>query len=90
MGHPCKDWPDINIFHDGLMKNLELFERVKVDDGYAGEGPCMTKVSSAVLMFLSEEADARQKRVQRGGGETVNAHLRSFMSFIKITSTIQK
>lgn len=36
MGHPCKDWPDINIFHDGLMKNLELFERVKVDDGHAG------------------------------------------------------
>ena len=41
--YPCKDWPDINIFRDGLMKELELGERVEADDGYVGERPYLTK-----------------------------------------------
>ncbi len=56
--YPCKDWPEINIFHDVLMKELELGERVEADDGYAGESPYVTKVPSAVLTHSSEEADA--------------------------------
>jgi hypothetical protein len=75
--YPCKDWPDINIFCDGLIKELELGERVEADDGYAGESPYMTKVPSAVLTHSLEEADAMQKRVQ-GWNETVNACLKSF------------
>jgi hypothetical protein len=75
--YPCKDWPDINIFRDGLMKELELGERVEADDGYVGESPYVTKVPSAVLTRSSEEADAMQKRVQ-GRHETVNARLKSF------------
>ena len=75
--YPCKDWPDINIFRDGLMKELELGERVEADDGYVGESPYVTKVPSAVLTHSSEKADAMQKRVQRRH-ETVNAHLKSF------------
>ena len=75
--YPCKDWPDINIFRDGLMKELNLGERVEADDGYVGESPYVTKVPSAVLSRSSEEADARQKRVQ-GRHETVNARLKSF------------
>ena len=39
-----KDWPDINIFHDGLIKELELGERVEAD-----ESPYVTKVPSVVL-----------------------------------------
>ena len=75
--YPCKDWPDINIFCDGLMKELELGERVDANDGYVGESPFVTKVPSAVLTRSSEEADAMQKRDQ-GWHETVNARLKSF------------
>ena len=31
------------IFCNGLMKELELGERVEADDGYVGESPYMTK-----------------------------------------------
>jgi hypothetical protein len=59
------------------MNELNLRERVEADDGYVGESPYVTKLSSAVLSRSSEEADAMQKRVQ-GLHETVNAHLKSF------------
>ena len=86
--YPCKDWPDINIFRDGLMKELELGERVEADDGYVGESPYVTKVPSAVLTRSSEEADAMQKRVQ-GRHENVNAASRVFGSLIKFTTMMQ-
>ena len=73
----CKDWPDINIFCDGLIKEFKFGEWLEADDGYLGEIPCMTEVPSAVLTHSSEEADAMQKRVQ-GRHETVHACLKSF------------
>jgi len=75
--YPCKDWPDINMFCDGLIKELDFGERVEADDGYVGESPYVTKVPSVVLTRSSEEADAMQKRVQ-GRHETVNGRLKSF------------
>ena len=65
------------IFCNGLMKELELGERVEVDDGYVGESPYMIEVPSVVLTHSSEETDIMQKIVQ-GWHETVNAHLKSF------------
>jgi hypothetical protein len=72
--YPCRDWPDINIFCDELIKELELSERVEADDGYVGGA---TKVQSAVLTHSLEEADVMEKWVQRWL-ETVNARLKSF------------
>ena len=75
--YPCKNWPDINIFCDGLIEELNLGERVEADHGYKVESSYVTKVPCAVLTRCSEEADALQKRVQ-GRHETVNARLKSF------------
>ena len=41
--HHWKDWPEIKVFCDGLMKELELVERVEADDCYVGESPYVTK-----------------------------------------------
>ena len=35
----CKDWPDINNFCDGLIKELDFGKRVEADDGSVGESP---------------------------------------------------
>ena len=37
--YPCGSWPDINIFRDALITELEAGERVEADDGYIGEHP---------------------------------------------------
>ena len=35
--YECGKWPDISIFRNALLSNLDKNERVEADDGYVGE-----------------------------------------------------
>ena len=39
----CIDWPDINVVCDGLIKELDLGERVEADVGCVEESPYLPK-----------------------------------------------
>jgi len=72
--YPCGDWPDIKIFRQAMIHNLEKNERVEADDGYVGEHPRRCKIPSG-FSLTDPRKEKLQKRV-RSRQETVNARFK--------------
>jgi len=72
---PCGLWPDIKIFRDSLLSNLDESERVEADDGYIGEAPGKVKCPKSFANRAENEAmQARARRRQ----ETINKRLKQW------------
>ena len=46
--YECGSWPDISIFHNALLSELDEGERVEADDGYTGESPHFVKCPKSI------------------------------------------
>jgi len=64
---PCGKWPDIKIFREDLIHELEPGEKVEADRGYQGEPRCITP----------QEGNDRAKTV-RARHETANKRLKQW------------
>ena len=62
-------WPDIEIFRDALISELDPGERVETDDGYIGEHPERCKCPGGFANL--EETEFMQQRV-RNRQESIN------------------
>ena len=71
----CGIWPDISIFRDCLMDELDENEMVEADDGYIGEHPFHIKCPAGFAN--PEETEFMQQRV-RNRQESVNNRWKFF------------
>ncbi len=69
----CGRWPDIKIFRQSLLSQLEDGERVEADDGYIGEAPGKVKCPKS---FPNSEETLRMQAIARNRQETVNSRFK--------------
>lgn len=78
---PCGCWPDISIFRESLMDELDECERVEADKGYIGESPEYCKVPGALYDHNLEYCAMKKRLVSRH--ETVNNCFKMFTCLAK-------
>jgi hypothetical protein len=67
------DWPDVEIFRNGLKLELDEGEWVEADNGYSAEAPEYVKCPNGFGRL--EEEDAMRKRVD-ARHETINRKIK--------------
>ena len=72
---PCGRWPDIKIFRQALIHQLDPNERVEADNGYVGEHPGKVKCPSGFAN--PQENEAMQQRI-RNRQETLNKRFKQW------------
>jgi hypothetical protein len=76
MGHfPCGHWPDIKIFRDALINELDEGEKVEADKGYRGEPESVSVPNHNVFL---NRVGRRQKELVRARHETLNRRLKQW------------
>jgi hypothetical protein len=75
--HTCRpgDWPDVEVFRDGLIHALVQFERAEADDGYIGVCPGHTKCPGHIS---SEKRRERMQMRTRLRHETINERFKNW------------
>ena len=79
--YECGMWPDIEIFRDSLIHQLDHLERVEADDGYVGEAPRRVKCP---MSFTNKRENERMQSIVRCRHETVNKRFKHW----KILDTV--
>ncbi len=72
---PCGNWPDLNIFRDGLIYELDEGEKVEADRGYRGEPDSVSTPNCNVFL---NQVGRRQKSLVRSRHETLNKRLKQW------------
>ena len=73
--YECGLWPDIKIFRDALISELDEGERVEADDGYVGEAPQFVKCPKS---FTNPTFMEKTQKFIRSRHETVNKRFKQF------------
>lgn len=84
----CKNWPEFKIFHEKVIKELELGVRVVSHDGYIGKSSHVQKCSLQYWLILWMK-HMPCSRGCRGSMRLWILVSRGFRSLIKFTTVIQ-
>ena len=79
--YPCGDWPDVKIFKQDIVPELDANERVEADGGYASLDPQYTKTPESAS---SREESKDLKNKVRARHETVNKRLKQWAILRKV------
>jgi hypothetical protein len=72
---PAGHWPDIKIFRESLIHELDEGEKVEADLGYRGEPQSVSTPDCSVFL---NEVGKRQKELARSCHETLNGRLKNW------------
>ena len=73
--YECGLWPNISIFHDALISELDKGKKVEADDGYVREAPSHVKCPSS---FMNDEQKKKEQARVRSCHKTVNQQFKQW------------